>query len=119
MSKHHHDRGWYAYLMGERCIACPMRAEQLHHVSLIPSEKSSGLLPRRFSSYQVVPVCKQCHDKLHDGMEKAMGKDWFRDWIIPRLNRYAKSKGIVPPEGLRGAELMQWYHFESGLQSAA
>lgn len=70
MSVHHHDQKYYDWLMKNqpRCVArgCLNRSEELHHVSLIPSAKHAGLLPRRHSSYQVVPLCQACHYAAHN-----------------------------------------------------
>lgn len=79
MSIRHHDERYYAWLRQRQrdCLTpgCLSRAEQLHHISLIASAKQSGTLPRRHSSYQVVPLCRNCHDRIHSATGEL---EWFK-----------------------------------------
>lgn len=83
MSRQHHDERYYAWLRERErdCLTpgCLSRAEQLHHISLIASGKHSGALPRRHSSYQVVPLCERCHNSIHNSTGE---RAWFK--LFPR-----------------------------------
>lgn len=68
MSKAHHDSTYYQWLLEHQptCLFCGSgQAVQLHHAQLVGASRYAGLLPRRHSSYNVVPACDACHRELH------------------------------------------------------
>lgn len=73
MSRAHHDAGYYEFLAKRalRCIApdCLNAREEFHHAMLVPSGCYHGKLPRRHSTYNVIPVCSDCHREIHAGEE--------------------------------------------------
>lgn len=123
MSVQHHDERYYAWLRQQQrdCLTpgCLSSAEHLHHISLIASDKHSGALPRRHSSYQVVPLCASCHDRIHsEAGERAWANMFPRGMVSVMalvsywLADYAELHGLeVRAEQPRTDSLGRWRQY--------
>lgn len=79
MSKAHHDQVYYDFVKREwpECLYCEHGGEQLHHLQVIGSLKYRGPMPRRASSYNVVHLCRECHDYSHRVGDAAAAKEFL------------------------------------------
>lgn len=79
MSKAHHDQIYYDYVKREwpECLFCGSYGQQLHHLQVVGSLKYAGPMPRRHSSYNVVHLCAECHDRAHAIGDRAAAKEFL------------------------------------------
>ncbi len=79
-------RKFYGHVAQQPCLRCGCYGVQVCHIRMMPSRKSSDLMPRRVgaSQFAAVPLCDECHRLQHEvgeaGFFELLGRD--RAWVF-------------------------------------
>lgn len=86
---------------GRPCMACLVRwrirpADHIHHII----HRGNPML--RFEVLNLIPLCAECHQKIHDGKLTEPISEQQRDWLIQQNNK--SFKGVLIARGLTKEE---------------
>jgi hypothetical protein len=82
---------FYGHVAKQPCLRCGRYGVQVCHIRMMPSRKSSDLMPRRVgtSQFAAVPLCDDCHRLQHEVGEARfydlLGKP--KEWVFGYVAR--------------------------------
>lgn len=89
---------------GRCCAAClsvwrVRPADHVHHII----HRGNPML--RFEILNLIPLCAECHEKIHAGKLTEPISEQHRDWLIKQNNK--SFKGVLIARGITKAEYYQ------------
>lgn len=89
---------------GRCCMACLSAwrvkpADHIHHII----HRGNPML--RFEILNLIPLCAECHQKIHDGKLTEPISEQHREWLVRQSNK--SFKGILIARGITKAEYYQ------------
>lgn len=96
---------FYPKLRVGRCCACCASmwrvrpADHIHHII------RRNCLMLRFELLNLIPLCAECHQKIHDGKLTEPISEQHREWLIRQSNK--SFKGVLIARGITKAEFYE------------
>jgi len=89
---------------GRCCMACLSAwrvkpADHIHHII----HRGNPML--RFEILNLIPLCAECHQKIHEGKLTEPISEQHREWLVRQSNK--SFKGILIARGITKAEYYQ------------